>query len=76
MACQEENENTKNHGSVVHTPDHINGQEAKETIDEPSYHDEELVDSTLNNTVFIPEDLPQEDNENAMKHISLDEGNN
>ena len=39
---QEENENAKNHGTGVHAPDHINGQEAKETIDDPSYHAEDI----------------------------------
>eukprot|EP00957_Ditylum_brightwellii_P133225 10158167-Ditylum_brightwellii.AAC.1 len=40
---QQQDKNTKNHGSVVHTPDHIDGQEAKGTIDDGSYNDETVA---------------------------------
>eukprot|EP00957_Ditylum_brightwellii_P207907 15355076-Ditylum_brightwellii.AAC.1 len=69
---QEENKNAINHSSIVHTPDHSNGKEAKDTIDDHSYHDEDIPASTVNNIVFTPEES-KEENENAMKNNNLDE---
>eukprot|EP00957_Ditylum_brightwellii_P210057 15364523-Ditylum_brightwellii.AAC.1 len=42
---EEENENAKNHDSVVHTPEHIDGQGGKETIHYPNYHNEDVGDT-------------------------------
>ena len=48
---QRENENenaiANKHGSVVHTAEDIDGQEAKETIHDPNYHDEDWEGKTF-----------------------------
>eukprot|EP00957_Ditylum_brightwellii_P031855 2415430-Ditylum_brightwellii.AAC.1 len=79
----EENGNASKHSSVdeqdngndnTSTPNHNNVTDAYKTTNDHSFHDQELPDSTGNNTVLTPEELQEvEENENASNHNSVDE---